>query len=83
MGEYGDCCACGNKIVSNDMGDGKIAGQGAVHYMCYAEAKRRDRELLCKICGKTKVRMASTSCSECEKLPDDYMLKDFYNSLPK
>ena len=78
----GDCCGCGNKITSSELSDGKSAGQGASHYVCTAEYNRRDRGLLCKMCGKASVEASGYTCDKCAKLPDRYQLEDFYNSLP-
>ena len=78
----GDCCGCGNEITSSNLDDGKSAGQGAAHYVCKAEYDRRNRELLCSLCGKVNVESSGFTCDECAKLPDRYQFEDFYASLP-
>lgn len=76
-----DCIGCGNQITSTNPNNGKGAGEGALHFVCKNEAERRDRENLCGICGMSLVDSEFVRCDNCEKKPDDYQLKDYYNAL--
>ena len=74
------CAYCGNKITSSDESDGKSAGDGASHFICVAEWERRGSEMLCGVCGKVQVTRAGSFCDGC-KGRDEYVLKEFYDSL--
>ena len=76
----GDCCGCGNGIMSTGLGDGKSAGQGAMHYVCKAEYDRRVRDHLCGMCGIQGDSKYFT-CDVCKNIHDTYALAKFYASL--
>ena len=76
-----NCNFCGNKVTSDQVTDRKSAWKGFIHFVCFDELERRDKELICKACGEVKIKHIGR-CAECRESQVKYTLKEFYAPLP-